>query len=408
VSAGAGSPDPWPAEDEVRAPTAPVHGDDLRKVYIEPTNACNLSCRTCVRHAWDEPEGFMEWATFEAVADGLTEAAHADGPAGAEGGAAAGAHAARTIAFMGLGEPLLHPRFLDMVRLAKAHGLRAEVTTNALLLDDEMAGGLLQAGLDQLVVSIDGASAEAFGRARSGASLAEVVENVRRLHDHRGPNYGPGMRIGVELVAMRSNIGELPGLNRLAAQLGASFIIVSNVLAYTPELLSETLYDRRVTAGGGAESTAAPRWQLPRFDWDEELGAALGRALEHSGPIAFGDGATVDTERCPFVHADACAVAWHGGVSPCPPLLHTYTCFVRGRTKLMTRWEVGRLPGETLAAVWAQPAYGAFRERVRRFDFPPCTDCGCDLAAGNEEDCFGNPHPVCGDCLWARGIVRCA
>jgi hypothetical protein len=40
--------------------------------------------------------------------------------------------------------------------------------------------------------------------------------------------------------------------------------------------------------------------------------------------------------------------------------------------------------------------------------FPPCTDCDCELAAGNEADCVGNPHSVCGDCLWARGIIRFA
>jgi len=73
--------------------------DQMRKVYVEPTTACNLNCRTCVRHVWDEPEGFMEWSTYEAVVDGLV---------GAAGEAAQG-----TVAFMGLGEPLLHPRFLD-------------------------------------------------------------------------------------------------------------------------------------------------------------------------------------------------------------------------------------------------------------------------------------------------------
>ena len=365
-----------------------------RKVYVEPTNACNLDCATCMRHAWHEPEGFMEWSTYEALVAGLGEA----------GGDGAG-----TIALMGLGEPLLHPRFLDMVRLAKRRGLRAEVTTNAMLLDAELAAGLLDAGLDQLVVSIDGASAEAFGRVRSGASLDTVVENVSRLNDLRGPNYGPGMRIGVEFVAMRSNVAELPGLSRLAARLGATFIIVSNVLAYTPELQSETLYDHRASSLSGAETTAAPRWQLPALDWDREVGAALGEALTRSGPVSFlGADPETTRSRCPFVHADACAVAWHGGVSPCPPLLHTYTCFVRGREKEMVRWEVGRLPDETLAAVWAGPAYAAFRERVRRFDFPPCTDCGCALAEANEEDCLGNQHPTCGDCLWARGIVRCA
>ena len=56
--------------------------DDLRKVYVEPTNACNLNCTTCVRQSWDEPEGFMEWETFEAVVDGLVDAA-GDGGGGA-------------------------------------------------------------------------------------------------------------------------------------------------------------------------------------------------------------------------------------------------------------------------------------------------------------------------------------
>ena len=109
----------------------------------------------------------MPGATFQAAADGLAGVGGAEGPVGdGEGGAAAGPHAAGTIVFMGLGEPLLHPRFLDMVRLAKARGLRAEVTTNALLLDDEVAGRLLAAGLDQLVVSIDGVSGGDLGAAR--------------------------------------------------------------------------------------------------------------------------------------------------------------------------------------------------------------------------------------------------
>jgi MoaA/NifB/PqqE/SkfB family radical SAM enzyme len=296
---------------------------------------------------------------------------------------------------MGLGEPLLHPRFLDMVRLAKGRGLRAEVTTNALLLTPDLARGLLEAGLDQLVVSIDGASAEAFGRVRSGASLETVIGNVRNLHDQRGPNYGSSVRIGIEFVAMRSNIGELASLNRVAAQVGASFVIVSNVLLYTPELVAETLYDFGATSGSGAASSAAPRWQLPNFVWDEQVGAAIGRALHPAGPISFLESVTEGTGgHCPFVSSDACAVAWHGGVSPCPPLLHTYPCFVMGREKLMTRWEAGRLPDETMETIWANPTYAAFRDRVRRFDFSPCTECGgCDLAEGNQEDCFGNPHP---------------
>ncbi len=228
------------------------------KVYVEPTNACNLACTTCVRHAWDEPEGFMEWATFEAVVDGT-------GPGG-------------TVAFMGLGEPLLHPRFLEMVRLAKERGLRAEVTTNALLLDDVMAAGLLDAGLDQLVVSIDGANAESFGRVRSGASLDRVIENIRRLHDARGANYGPSIQIGVEFVAMRSNVGELPGLGLLAARLGADLHHreqrsgvhrgpARRDALRPPRELAQRRRDHR-----------GPKMAAAGVDWDKQLGAALGDA----------------------------------------------------------------------------------------------------------------------------------
>ena len=40
---------------------------DLAKVYVEPTNRCNLTCRTCVRNAWDARSGFMPAAVFDAV-----------------------------------------------------------------------------------------------------------------------------------------------------------------------------------------------------------------------------------------------------------------------------------------------------------------------------------------------------
>ena len=272
-----------------------------------------------------------------------------------------------------------------------------------------MADELAAAGLGQLVVSIDGATAETFGKVRSGASLATVVRNVQCLQDKREFVDGPRVRIGLEFVAMRSNIGELPGLNRVAAQLGASFIIVSNVLAYTPELVAETLYDRSATGCSAPASTASPHWRIPRFDWDESVGASVGQAIERAQGVSIADqNLAAAIGRCPFVDAGACAVAWNGGVSPCPPLLHTYTCFVQGRQKVMTRWEVGSLAEQSMAAIWAKPDFAAFRDRVRRFDFTPCTDFACELAEGNLEDCLGNPHPVCGDCLWARGIVRCS
>jgi len=58
--------------------------------------------------------------------------------------------------------------------------------------------------------------------------------------------------------------------------------------------------------------------------------------------------------------------------------------------------------------VWRDPTLIAFRERVRAFEFSPCTLCdGCLLSETNDEDCYGNPFPTCGGCLWAQGVVQC-
>ena len=45
--------------------------DRLAKLYVEPTNRCNLDCRTCMRHGWEEELGFMEFELFEKISEGL-------------------------------------------------------------------------------------------------------------------------------------------------------------------------------------------------------------------------------------------------------------------------------------------------------------------------------------------------
>jgi MoaA/NifB/PqqE/SkfB family radical SAM enzyme len=67
-----------------------------RKVYVEPTNACNLACETCMRHVWDEREGFMDWQTFSDLLHGFARLADRS-------------QGQPTVAFMGLGEPAASP-----------------------------------------------------------------------------------------------------------------------------------------------------------------------------------------------------------------------------------------------------------------------------------------------------------
>ncbi len=367
--------------------------DELNKIYLEPTNRCNLSCVTCIRHSWDEPFGDMAWRTYQTLIDGLADF---PGP--------------KTMAFAGLGEPLLHERFPEMVRLAHGRGLRTEMTSNALLLTPALTRRLIDAGLDQFTVSIDGASGDSHGAIRPGASLEKITANVRMLYHMSAEKTETPIRIGIEFVAMRRNIHELPALREIARMVRASFILVTNVLPYTAELQDEILYQMGPNTHESQGGPDDPLWIMPHLDWTRETQGPLSQVMRQQPKLSLLDiSLNQRNNHCPFVRTGSMAVAWHGGVSPCPALLHSYHCFIRGRKKEFRRCEFGRLPGQALLAVWLNPEYAAFRERVRQFDFSPCTDCGgCDLSEKNEEDCFGNPFPVCGDCLWARGVLRCA
>jgi MoaA/NifB/PqqE/SkfB family radical SAM enzyme len=367
--------------------------DELNKIYVEPTNRCNLTCVTCIRHSWDEPFGDMEWSVYQALIDGL-----ADYPE------------AKTIAFAGFGEPLLHVRFPDMVRLAHERGLRTEMTSNAVLLTLSLAERLIDTGLDQFTVSIDGASGEAHGAIRTGASLEEITTNVRAFYRKSKEMRDIPVRIGIEFVAMKRNIHELPAIREIASEVRASFILVTNLLPYTAELQDEILYSLEPTSYEGQGWTGNPLWILPKMDWSRETQEPLSTIMRRRSNLSFLDiNLNQRNNYCPFVQTGSLAVAWHGGVSPCPALLHSYTCYLRGWKKFFRHCEYGHLPEQSLREIWFKPEYTAFRERVRKFDFSPCTDCGgCDDAERNEHDCLDNPFPVCGDCLWARGVLRCA
>lgn len=365
----------------------------LRKVYVEPTTACNLDCPICVRHSWDEPGGLMAMATYRRLVEGLRDAP-----------------ALQSIAFWGLGEPLLHPDIVEMVALAGELGARTELITNGLLLGAEMAEGLILAGLDTLVLSVDGTTPASAAGARAGVDLNQVRQQVKTLHALRRAHWRANPEIGLEFVVTRRNVAELPGLRRLAHDLEASFVVVTNVLPYTEEFKEEVTY---WLASGSQHAGARSRWSpeivLPRLDARPEVLEPLLGLLRYGGTI---DPLLGRPERaygyCPFVREGTASVAWDGGLSPCIPLMHSYTCYVLGREKAIRRHTVGNVNDEAITDIWQSEDYRQFRRRVVEFDFSPCADCGgCEYAETNEEDCFGNEFPVCGDCLWARGIIQC-
>jgi len=364
----------------------------LAKVYVEPTNRCNLDCRTCMRNTWAEGPGDMNGSTFERLLDSLAMLPQLP-----------------TIFFGGIGEPMAHARTIEWIGRAKSLGGRVEMITNGTLLNKKRSRALIDSGLDMLWVSLDGATPESYTDVRLGAELPNVIENLSYLRKIRPGGHHPRPMIGIAFVAMKRNIDDLPEVIKLGKSLGAKRFMVSNVLPYTEEMQAETLYTGTMRNITYLPSPWLPKLSLARMDINETTQQAFLSALNSGCNVELaGYNLGGANDVCTFIESGAIAVSWDGSVSPCPPLAHNHVSYLHGYARASRRHVVGNINEGELSEFWLDPEYVAYRERVQSFAFAPCTPCGgCELLDGNEEDCFGITHPACGSCLWAQGVIQC-
>ena len=348
---------------------------NVHKLYLEPTTACNLECRTCIRNTWGDPNQHMSMHTFQRIIDSLD-----------------GLPDLQRVVFTSFGEPFTQPRILDMVEAVRKRDLAVTIGTNGLLLTPKVCRELVRLGVDRLIISIDGGKPETYAGVR-GAMLAQVIEHMRGLNEVKRQLHSLHPAIGIEFIAMRSNVAELDELVRMATELNVARLLVSNVLPYTEELREEVLYGYQ------------PVTPLRASGWALKLDAWISWATQELPRMHWGA-----ERRCRFMHDHAIVVGWDGGVSPCYALSHNYSYFTMdGCKKQVERYVFGNVNDRSLADIWQSEDYVLFRSEVKAYHFPSCPDCdlrdSCDLRRKNQ-GCWGW-NPSCADCLWAQGIVRC-
>ena len=348
---------------------------DVHKLYIEPTTACNLRCLTCVRNIWDDPIASMSQETFQSLMTSIKNLP-----------------TLKRVVFTGFGEPLTHPGLLDMIEAVRKLDLAVTIGTNALLLTPKIASELVRLGTDRVMVSIDGGKPETFADVR-GALLSQVIAGIRNLNEAKRELHSLFPAVGIEFVALRSNMAELGDLVRLAAQLEVSRLLVSNVLPYTEEMRDEMLY------------SYAPIPPFKATGWALKVGAWVMWATEELPRMHWGA-----DRRCRFIQDHAVVIGWDGGIAPCYALSHNYSYYaIDGRKKRVSRYILGNVNIQSLSDTWTSEEYVRFRSEVKAYHFPSCPDCDlretCDLREQNK-GCWGW-NPSCADCLWSQNIVQC-
>lgn len=427
----------------------PLSGQHPSKLFVEITTRCNLKCSMCVKQkgGGDIVEGSISLQAFKALESAFP---YLD-----------------AIVLSGIGEPLLHPKLEDFIRNAKKL-MPADAwvgfQSNGVLLNEDRALSIIDAGLDKICLSMDAVSYDNFRKIREGGELGDLERAFSAIKKGKMRCSRPGLHVGIEFVLMRDNLHELPATLRWAAKRGVTFALVTQLLPYDRELAGQAVYDTN-THGAisiyklwkekadreGADITryfdsfmkyfknpgeekifnfiermkndAASQdiaLHLERLLMrDEEWFTEVYHVFEEALKIAEEEGMTIklpemapkNNRKCEFVEADSAFISWDGNVHPCYFLWHRYGCYVGGWEKSVKPWVFGDLTEKNILEIWNTPDFRSFRQNVLSYDFPFCFDCSfalCNYVQGEdfEQDCYTLSVP-CGACLWCTGLFHC-
>ncbi|MCL2015124.1 MAG: radical SAM protein [Defluviitaleaceae bacterium] len=141
---------------------------------IETAAVCNLKCPMCHltlrggQNNYGKPLKFFPWDLFCRIIDEAAEIGVC------------------SVKLMWMGEPLMNPQIIDMIKYAKQKGiLDVTMNTNAVLLTEEMSRRILETDLDGIFFSFDSPDKESYEKIRIGAKFEDVVQNIKRFCEMR-------------------------------------------------------------------------------------------------------------------------------------------------------------------------------------------------------------------------------
>jgi len=187
------------AADPNRSPIAPAPPVCL---YLEVTNRCNLLCTTCPRTYADlEPPADMDLDRFRSIVDQLPNLKRA--------------------VLHGVGEPMLVKHLPTMVRYLAERNIYVLFNTNGTVMTERSGRALIEAGLDELRVSLDAATRETFKAVRGKDYFDRILANVRRFRAIQDRAGAAKPRVSLWLTGLKETVAELPAFVRIAAASGS-------------------------------------------------------------------------------------------------------------------------------------------------------------------------------------------
>jgi MoaA/NifB/PqqE/SkfB family radical SAM enzyme len=250
-----------------------------------------------------------------------------------------------------------------MIAYFADRGANVVFNTNGVLLDERRGDAVTEAGLSEVRVSLDAATAETFKVVRGADVLPKILRNVAAFTARRAQRGETRPLVSIWATTLKENLDELPDLVRLAADVGVRRVHLQRLvfngigLAVEEQSVFRDLSDRQEKILATCRRVAA------------ELGVDLSGSGGTDGGGAFGDGVSDELAwqgcRRPW---KVLYVTAQGTVMPC--------CIAPFATTDIPAISLGNVSGG-VGRVWNGAAMRNFRTRHQSPDPPvPCGPCG--------------------------------
>ena len=321
------------------------------EAYFEVANRCNSKCATCpLTFSPHEQAKQLSLEEFMAIVEQLP-------------------HLRRAV-MQGIGEPLLNRDLAPMIRHLKQRDVYVVFNTNAALLTRRRQVELIESGLDELRVSIDGSTPETYMKVRGIPAFERVVANVAEMVRTQRELGASTPRLSLWVTGLRDNLSELPGVIELAARVGVPEVYLQRmVFGFSGGLdtvlarADESIYDRQYrpeAEGFIAEAERRAKAHGVRFRGADALSPR--ESIVDRPPVEQPWRACSRPLRLAYITAQGTAL-------PC--------CIAPFTDAPYASITLGNYLRDGVQAVWTGERYRAFRERLYSSDPPPsCRNCG--------------------------------
>jgi len=179
---------------------------------IEVTNRCNFNCLMCQRIPLKVPIEDMDFALYKKIIDRL-------------GGVG-------EVILTGWGEPLIHPKIVEMVEYAKKKNRWVSLTSNGSLLTTLLAKKLLQTGLDSISFSVDDIRAP-----KTKSIVHPVTTQIKNIENFIKIIKGKKPEIIIQTTLHLGQEKKIIEVVKWAARIGAGMVNVNRLdMRFNPKL----------------------------------------------------------------------------------------------------------------------------------------------------------------------------